>query len=111
MKIKDYVSEEPYLQAKIIKYPEELSEDNLNLEAITRSVRGQFEKITEMASVIPQEIVTSILQVEEPLQVAYSIANFQRMGLDDAQAFLEIDSIQEKLQTLTNVLTKESEVL
>ena len=111
MKIKEFVSEEPYLQAKVELYPEELSEDSLNLEAITRSVRGQFEKISEMASMIPQEIVTSILQVEEPLQVAYSIANFQRMGLVDAQKFLEINSIEEKLQTLTNFLTRELEVL
>jgi ATP-dependent Lon protease len=111
MKIKEFVDEEPYLKAKVQLYPEELSEDSLNLEAMTRSVRGQFEKITEMASVIPQEIVSSILQVEEPLQVAYSIANFQRMGLDDAQKFLEINAIEDKLQNLTNFLTRELDVL
>jgi len=111
MKIKEFVDEEPYLKAKVQLYPEEPSEDSLNLEAMTRSVRGQFEKITEMASVIPQEIVSSILQVEEPLQVAYSIANFQRMGLDDAQKFLEINAIEDKLQNLTNFLTRELDVL
>ncbi len=111
MKIKEYVDEEPYLKAKVQLYPEDLTADSLNLEAMTRSVRGQFEKITEMASVIPQEIVSSILQVEEPLQVAYSIANFQRMGLDDAQIFLEINAIEDKLQNLTNFLTRELDVL
>jgi ATP-dependent Lon protease len=111
MKIKEYIDEEPYLKAKVQLYPENLTADSLNLEAMTRSVRGQFEKITEMASVIPQEIVSSILQVEEPLQVAYSIANFQRMGLDDAQIFLEINAIEDKLQNLTNFLTRELDVL
>jgi len=41
---------------------------------------------------IPRELVASVLSIEDPLQTVYSIANFQRMDLDEAQKLLEMDS-------------------
>jgi ATP-dependent Lon protease len=41
----------------------------------------------------------------------YTIANFQRMDLSEAQALLEIDSVVEKLRRLVAILARESEVL
>ncbi|MBT3239325.1 MAG: endopeptidase La [Chloroflexi bacterium] len=110
-KLGEFVSEKPYLEAKIELLPEEEDEDELELEALARNVRNQFERITELISSIPQEIVNSVLQMEDPLQTAYTIANFQRMDMVDAQKLLEIKSVSEKLHTLTSILAREVEVL
>jgi ATP-dependent Lon protease len=44
-------------------------------------------------------------------QTVYTIANFQRMDLDEAQALLEQDSTSAKLHRLVGILTREVEVL
>jgi len=48
---------------------------------------------------------------EDPLQVAYTIANYQRMDLEVAQQLLEDDSTLAKLQKLNGLLSREIEVL
>lgn len=106
----EFVETEPYLRAKVQPAPE-FEEDGLEVEALARSVRGQFEHIAELVSSIPQELVTSILDLDNPLQTVYLVANFQRMELEEAQELLELDSLREKLQKLTAFLAHEIEVL
>ena len=60
---------------------------------------------------IPRELVTSIISLEDPLQTAYTIANFQRIELQDAQNLLELDSAKAKLEKLVDLLVRETEVL
>jgi ATP-dependent Lon protease len=59
----------------------------------------------------PEELANSILSIENPLQTAYAIANFQRMDLKDAQEILELDSVYNKLKKLIGLLVREAEVL
>lgn len=106
----DFTSEEPYLKAKIIPAPE-VPMDTLEVEALARNARDQFEHIAKMIPSIPRELVESISNLTDPLQTAYSIANFERMELVDAQAILELDSVEEKLRKLVSILARESEVL
>ncbi|MCW5878334.1 MAG: endopeptidase La [Anaerolineales bacterium] len=110
IRIGEFVASEPYLKAKVEAYPE-ISEQNLEIEALARSVRSQFERIAELIGSIPQELISSILEIENPLQTVYLIANLQRMDLADAQQVLEYDSLRDKLQKLVEFLTREIEVL
>ena len=109
-RLKNFVETEPYLKAEIELYPE-FEEDGLHVEALGRSVRNQFQRIAELVSSIPQELVSSILDLDDPMQTLYLIANFQRMELAEAQELLEIDSLTEKLEKLVAFLTHEIEVL
>jgi len=110
-RLRDFTEEEPYLRAKVELYPESVDEDGWELEALARNVRNQFEHIAEMVPSIPQELVASISNLDDPLQTVYTVANFQRMDLEDSQKLLEIDSVSEKLHTFTNILAHEIEVL
>jgi len=110
IKVVEFTQQEPYLQASIEKLPEE-SVEGLEIDALARNVRDQFEHIADMIPSIPRELVSSIAAIEDPLQTVYTIANFQRMELGDAQDILEIDSVNEKLRKLVTILTRESEVL
>jgi ATP-dependent Lon protease len=86
-----FVQEEPYLKAQIELIPEEVGE-GIEMEALARNARTQFERIAELIPSIPRELVSSVLALEDPLQTAYTIANFQRMELQESQAILEMDS-------------------
>ena len=106
----NYLQEEPYLKAEVQLIPEKI-EDGLELEAMARNARSQFEHIADMVPSVPRELVASVLSIEDPLQTVYTIANFQRMDLEDAQKLLEIDFPSEKLHRLVGILTREAEVL
>ncbi|NUQ84761.1 MAG: endopeptidase La [Anaerolineales bacterium] len=106
----EFIQEEPYLKAKILPAPE-IVEQGLEIDALARNARDQFRQITQMIPSFPEELEMSITSVEDPLQTAYTIANFQRMDLKDAQEILELDSVSEKLKKLNGLLVREAEVL
>jgi ATP-dependent Lon protease len=106
----EFVEEDPYLKAYIHLAPE-LQENNIETDALARNARDQFQQITQMITSFPEELVNSITSIEDPLQTAYTIANFQRMDLKDAQEILELDSVYNKLKKLIGLLVREAEVL
>jgi ATP-dependent Lon protease len=106
----EFVSEEPYLKARI-ELASEVVEAGLEMDALARNARDQFQQITQMIPSFPEELASSITSVEDPLQTAYTIANFQRMDIKDSQGILELDSVAEKLKKLIGLLVREAEVL
>ncbi len=106
----EFVEEEPYLKAKILLAPETV-EEGLEIDALARNARDQFQQITQMIPSFPEELAGSITSIEDALQTAYTIANFQRIDLKDAQEILELDSVAEKLKKLIGLLVREAEVL
>lgn len=109
-RVAEFIQTDPYLKAKIELIPE-TEEEGLELEALARNARDQFEHIADMIPSIPRELVASVMALEDPLETVYTIANFQRMDLSDAQELLEIDSASEKLHRLVSILAHEAEVL
>ncbi|MEI7987451.1 MAG: endopeptidase La [Chloroflexota bacterium] len=109
-RVAEYVQLEPYLKAKIDLIPES-SENDLESEALVRSAKDQFSHIAELIPSIPRELVSSIMNLEDPLQTVYTIANFQRMDLESAQAILELDSLSDKLRKLVTIQARETELL
>ncbi|MCK4800878.1 MAG: LON peptidase substrate-binding domain-containing protein, partial [Anaerolineales bacterium] len=108
--IKKFVQEEPYLKAEIKLTPIKIDRD-LEIDALTRQARDQFGEITNLVPSVPQELVDAVMTLDDPLQVVYTIANFQRLELIDAQELLELNSVSEKLHKLINFLTRELEML
>jgi ATP-dependent Lon protease len=106
----EFTDEEPYLKARIEQAPETV-ETGLEVEALSRNVRDQFAKIAELIPSVPRELVATIVSLEDPLQVAYTISNYQRMDLEQGQKILELDSAAAKLKLLVGLLAKELDVL
>jgi len=109
-RVLEFVETEPYLKARIEVFPETI-ETGLEIDALARSARDQFEQISGLTPSIPRELVASIVALDDPLQTAYTIANFQRIELKDAQTLLELDSTKAKLEKLVDLLVREAEVL
>ncbi len=106
----EFVQTDPYLKAQIELIPE-IEEEDLAVEAMARNARDQFERIANMIPSLPRELVESVLLLDDPLQTVYTIANFQRIELEQAQELLELVSVSEKLQKLIALLAHEAEVL
>ena len=106
----EFTALEPYLTARIHLKPETV-EEGVEIEAQVRAAKDQFQKIAELAPSLPREILGSVLLLDDPLHVVYTIANYQRMGIAEAQKLLEEDAAIVKLQWLNNLLSREVEVL
>lgn len=113
IRIDEFIETEPYLKARVSRIPEDetIVEDDIEIEALIRSVVERFQALAELVPSIPDELVANSLNVEDPLQLVYAIATYVRIELDDAQLILEMDGTVEKLRHLLSILTKEYEVL
>lgn len=106
----EFTSLEPYLVARIQLRPETV-EEGVEVEAQVRAAQDLFQQIADLAPSLPKEVVGGVLLLEDPLHVAYTIANYQRMELGEAQALLEEDSVITKLKKINTLLSREVEVL
>ncbi len=110
IKVEGYTGTEPYLRARVRPIPETV-EDTLEVEALVRNVVEQFTQLADLVPNIPGELISSALNVDDPLQLVYAIATYVRISLEDAQELLEMDSTEAKLRRLMTILSKELEVL
>ena len=113
IRIDEFVETTPYLKARVTRIPEDevVFADDIEMEALVRSIVDRFTGLAELVPSIPQELVNNALNVEDPLQLVYTIATYARIDLDDAQALLEMDHVGDKIRHLLKLLTKEFEVL
>ena len=110
MRIEQFVAETPYLMARVSHHPETV-ERSLEVEALHRTILAKFNRLSELSPAVSEEMSKMILDVDNPLQLAYAIANHIKLDLEQAQAVLEIDSLVEKMRTVLELLNKELEVL
>jgi len=109
-RIEGYTEREPYLKATVAAAPESVAQD-LEVEALMRNILDQFTRLVELVPSIPGELITSALNVDDPLQLVYTVATYIRLDLNDQQKLLELDSVTDKLRFLMLLLNKELEVL
>lgn len=106
-----YTQSEPYFRAEIELLPADTSH-SIEAEALMRSVLGQFEQVVNMGKNIPPESVVSMMNIEEPGQLADNIAWYiPSIRPETKQDLLETLSPEDRLQKLSVLLTKEFEIL
>jgi ATP-dependent Lon protease len=108
--VDDFTATDPFLRANIHGAAETI-EKSLEVEALTRNVIDQFTRLADLVPSIPGELISNALNVDDPLQLVYTIATYIRIDLEDAQQILELDSVEAKLRRLMTILSKELEVL
>ncbi|NDJ52256.1 MAG: endopeptidase La [Chloroflexi bacterium] len=110
IQIVEYLNTEPYLTAAINEMPED-AEDTIEVEALMRNIGEQFQHLSELVPNLPSELITTALEIEDPVQLVYLVASYLRIDLDEAQQLLELDNASEKLHRLMTLLGKELELL
>ena len=110
IRILEYVETEPYLKARVGVAPDTVEKTN-ELEALRRNIGEGFRQIVSLVPSIPDELMMITINVEEPRQLLYTVANYVRIDPVDAQEILELDSVTAKSHRLVAILAKEIEVL
>ena len=112
IKLTAALTEEPYLTCAVEMLPE--THDTIppiEREALMRRAISSFQQLVTLAPHLPAELSGGAAGIDDPLHLAYYIANHTRLTTEQRQEILEIDSAKAKLERLLGHMAHELEVL
>ena len=110
VRIGDYVTEQPYLVARIEALPD-VVEPSPELEALTRNVQRTFSEIIEQIPYLPEELQLAVTNIDEPSALSHLIAGALRIPTAEKQQLLEEVDVTRRLRRLSELLARELEVI
>jgi ATP-dependent Lon protease len=110
IRILDYVTEEPYLVARIEAMPDVI-EQSTELEALTRNVQSTFSEIIEAIPYLPEELQLAVANLDDPSALSHLISGALRISTEEKQELLEAVDVTRRLRRLSEILTRELEVV
>jgi ATP-dependent Lon protease len=110
IKIDYWTTDKPYLRAHITLAPDVVEED-LEMEALQRSLRNLAKEVVKLSPNIPAEATDFLNQIKDPLYLAYLVAGNAGLEIAKGQEILETNSARDKLRALIKHLSREKEVL
>ncbi|OJX80932.1 endopeptidase La [Magnetospirillum sp. 64-120] len=109
-RITGFTDNDSFFQA----YAEVLDDGELEgqeLEALARSVVGQFEQYIKLNKKIPPEVLVSVNQIEDPAKLADTVASHLSLKISDKQELLELGTTAERLERVYSFMEGEIGVL
>ncbi|MBX7245209.1 MAG: endopeptidase La [Candidatus Sumerlaeaceae bacterium] len=88
-----------------------LADDSRDREAMIRLVLKQFETYVRLYEKIPDELFLTIKNLDNPVQIANSIAHYGNFKTKDKQHLLEVFDTDRKMLILSQLLASENELL
>jgi len=80
-------------------------------EALARALLKQFEVYVRLSERIPEEIFIRLRALEDPLQLAYAIANYAQLKTSKKQEVLGAPTLSRKMLLLSKIISRENELL
>ena len=110
IRVTEYLQKEPFYKARIEVMPEK-EEITERTEALMRTISGQYHRMVELVPYMPDELQTAVMNIEEPIKLAYFTATMVKMKLEERQEILEAEKAEDKLSKVLSVLNRELELL
>ncbi|MGI6364311.1 MAG: endopeptidase La [Bacillota bacterium] len=106
----NFLDTEPFflVEAELLAEDETVTPET---EAYMRALLHQFERYIKMSKKIPVDTLVSVSEIEEPGRLADIITSHLSLKVDQKQQILEASNSLERLELLTQILTRENEML
>ncbi len=85
--------------------------DKTEIEALMRAVVSQFEQYIKLNKKIPPEVLVSVGQIDECGKMAETIASHLALKINEKQALLELDNVNDRLEKIFGYMEGEIGVL
>ena len=85
--------------------------DSAEVEALRRAVMAQVEQYVKLNKKLPQEILTSLMGIDDPGRLVDTICGHLQLKLDQKQRMLEVAGTAERLEALLSQLEEEIDIL
>src|SRR3990167_294757 len=105
-----YIPHENYFLVEVEQIHEN-REVTVEIEALMRSIKSNFETYVKLNKRIPPEMLSSVAVIDDPARLADTIVAHLNVKLTDKQKILEIDSPKDRLEKLYSLMQGEIEIL
>jgi ATP-dependent Lon protease len=109
-KILEYTQEEPYFQVTLEEDAGDYYNDELEMEALTRSISEAFAEYARLSRKVSAETLASLGEVEDPGQYADIVAANILVKERDKQEVLECMNPALRMEKLLDILDREMEI-
>ncbi len=103
--------EEPYLLGDVIALKEGTNVSDVELLALVRATKEYFEEYSRTSQKVMPEVVTNVMDVEDPAQIADIIAANVLQKMEDRQIILQEADVARRLDRLCAILAREIELV
>jgi ATP-dependent Lon protease len=112
IKLTSALTEDPYLTSAVEMLPESTGAiPPIEREALLRRAISSFQQLVTLAPHLPAELSGGAAGIDDPLHLAYYIANHIRLTTEQRQEILEMDTAKAKIERLLGHMSHELEVL
>ncbi len=107
----EYTQQTPYMRVRAEVVVEEAAESTLALEALRRAVLALFEKCVKLSTTLPEETYIAAMNIDDPGAMADFIVSALDLPVPIRQNILEAFKIEQRLQKVSILLSKELDIL
>jgi ATP-dependent Lon protease len=109
-RILEYLSDKPYLRARIETVPEQTIKD-MEADAMMSNLVGLYQKVLELSPYLPKELGTLAKSLDEGGMLADLIASSLNISKEEKQNILETQDVKERMTEVTRLINRELQVL
>ena len=109
-RIKEFVSEDECFMVDVEEV-EEIMDETVETEALTRSVVKSFETYVKFNKRVPPEMIMSVSSIEDPGRLADTVSAHLTIKIEDKQALLALSNPAKRLERLYSIMENEIEIL
>lgn len=112
VELREIITSTPFIRARISRDQEAAIEANdTEGQALLRNLKERFNHYVALSAQVPEELLQLIGRVTESRQLAYQIASSLSLELKAAQEVLAFDEVVDKVRRLTDLISREIEIL
>jgi len=110
IKVEEYTSREPFFKARVqtMDEPDDLSTRG---EAVFRNVLSQCQKLISLTPYLPDELQAALINVDSATRLVYLVSSVLKLTIEEKQEILEIATVDDKIEKISELLTRELEIL
>ena len=108
--VQNYLDNDEFFEAEI-EEKAVVGLDGTEIEALCRSVVGQFEQYLKLNKKIPSEALVSVNQIEEADKLADTVSSHLALKMNEKQELLEIASVSDRMEKIISFMEGEIGVL
>ncbi len=109
-RVRKFTAREEYFEA-VADIIENQDDDPVEVEALARSVVGDFENYVKLNKKVSPEVVSSVAQIDEYSKLADTVASHLAIKIAEKQEILSIFSVCERLEHIIGLMESEVSVL
>lgn len=110
-KISDYIHLDPFIKVKADVIPLPSPQKTEKTEALMYSAVNQFKECVNLGASVPLDVLLVVVNVTDPVQLANIIALNIEFKIKEKQEILEADTVEEKLDKVSQALSRQLKVL